>query len=428
MKKNIFTIAETFVGAGGSHLGFKQEGFNVIYANDNDPDMIEALKLNNPELNEKYIHCGDIREAAPLKILENAKLKKGELDVLFGGIVCKGFSLAGVRDPSDIRNTFYKEQLRLVEVLRPKFSIIENVPAMNNFLILKDNADPKMKIKIREIYQQLENFKGIKADLRKKNKAFSNIEREKYEKVKKIKIELESYVKNNSINVITDIKKRYEKLGYEVLIKHLNALWYGAATSRTRIIIVAKRNDVNVNFDYPEIKYWNGGIKTLFTPQISKKFKKPVTIREALALLDVKKLNNPENDSENVPMGHSEKTVRRFKYIPAGKNIVSVMDEVPKELKISKYYSRGCTMRLHYDKTAPTLVPGHSNFPVHPVEHRSITVREAATITGFTTDYKFYGSHTQRCLQVGNAVPPPLARAIASEIKKSLTEYYSKKK
>ena len=74
-------------------------------------------------------------------------------------------------------------------------------------------------------------------------------------------------------------------------------------------------------------------------------------------------------------------------------------------------------MRLSRFAPAPTLVPGHSNFPIHPWEHRSITVREAATITGFPTDYTFYGSHTSRCVQIGNAVPVQLAYNIALSIK-----------
>jgi len=74
-------------------------------------------------------------------------------------------------------------------------------------------------------------------------------------------------------------------------------------------------------------------------------------------------------------------------------------------------------MRLNGNKPAPTLVPGHSNFPVHPKFHRSITVREAAAITGFPIDYKFVGSHTQRCEQVGQAVAPPLSEAIGRTLK-----------
>ena len=147
------------------------------------------------------------------------------------------------------------------------------------------------------------------------------------------------------------------------------------------------------------------------------KVKPLVTVGDAM-----KKINYSKNDIDNIPMSHSEKTVTRFKFIPEGDSIANHIDKLPKHLKISKFYSRGNTMRLSRKKPSPTLVPGHSNFPVHPVEDRSITVREAATITGFPLDYKFIGSHTKRCEHVGNAVPPPLAEAIA----KSCAEFLEK--
>ena len=139
---------------------------------------------------------------------------------------------------------------------------------------------------------------------------------------------------------------------------------------------------------------------------------------EAFNELDYDNKNSSQNDLDNAPMKHNEKSVQRFKLIPKGKNIVDVMDKVPKNLKISKFYSRGCTMRLDDNSPAPTLVPGHSNFPVHPYEHRSISVREAAQITGFPSNYKFFGNHTKRCEQVGNAVPILLAHALANQCKK----------
>ncbi len=77
-------------------------------------------------------------------------------------------------------------------------------------------------------------------------------------------------------------------------------------------------------------------------------------------------------------------------------------------------------MRLKMDALSPTLVPGHSNFPLHPTEHRNITIREAATITGFPTSYKFFDSYTKRCEQVGNAVPIALSSTIAKEVKRFL--------
>ena len=153
---------------------------------------------------------------------------------------------------------------------------------------------------------------------------------------------------------------------------------------------------------------------------IIKKPKPFKTIKQAFNELDYFGRNSSEKDLDNAPMKHNEKSIQRFKLIPKGKNIVDVMEKVPKNLKISKFYSRGCTMRLDDNQSCPTLVPGHSNFPVHPNEHRSITVREAAQITGFPSNYKFFGNHTKRCEQVGNAVPVPLASALAEQCKKLL--------
>ena len=203
-------------------------------------------------------------------------------------------------------------------------------------------------------------------------------------------------------SVLDDIKNTYDKLGYTFYEKILQTDKFGGYTNRKRIIMVAVRNDLNKVYHFPQELDTN------------------CSINDAFQLLDYTDKNNVMNDPDNTPMKHNEKTVRRFKYIPEGKNIAEVIDTLPDELKISSFYSRGNTQRLDRNKPAPTLVPGHSNFPVHPWEHRSITVREAAVITGFPSDYKFYGSHTSRCVQVGNAVPVHLSYHIAESIKTML--------
>ena len=126
-------------------------------------------------------------------------------------------------------------------------------------------------------------------------------------------------------------------------------------------------------------------------------------------------------------MKHSEKTAKRFSYIRPGTSIADYIEELPKELAISRFYSRGNTMRLDGNKCSPTLVPGHSNFPIHPIKDRSISVREAATITGFPLKYKFFGNHTKRCEQVGNAIPIRLAEALAQSCVNLLEKYYENK-
>lgn len=428
MKKK-YIIAETFVGAGGSHVGFKQAGFKAVYVNDFDENFLETLVTNNPELkNEAFIDSRSILDVDAESIFKKTKLKKGDIDVLFGGIVCKGFSLAGDRSPNDERSYFYHKQLDLVAKLQPKISVIENVVGILNGRVLSNDTPKKIKDEVDALWKEIANFKGQKADLRKKNKIGKDFERngenlkEKRQKIL-LKLEESGYM----VPVVKDIYDIYKSLGYNVKHKVLNTAWYGAATKRERVVIVAVRNDIKDEFKFPLPVYYSKDLRTKLDfekEELDKiKFKKPKTVNDALALIDYKN----KDDIDNEPMNHGDKTVERFKYIPEGDNIANNLEKLPKHLIISKFYSRGNTMRLNRNQPSPTLVPGHSNFPVHPTEHRSISVREAATITGFPADYKFVGSHTKRCEQVGNSVPPPLAKAIGEECRTLLDKYYKKR-
>ena len=419
MNKNKFTIFETFVGAGGSHIGFKKEGFLSVYVNDFNSDCIETLLYNNPEIKKSaFIDNSSILDINEKKLFEKLNYSRGDIDVFFGGIVCKGFSLAGERSPNDERNYFYNKQISLVKKIKPKISIIENVPGIKNAKILSSKAPLEVKKKVDSIWQSLEDYKGQKADLRKKNLINDSVEElGKNLRSKKEKINQDIIKNKYLISVLEDIENQYNEIGYNVKIKSLNAAWYGAATKRERVFIVATRKDLNGEFNFPNPIFHSNEVKTKYDFDIDKnKLKKPITINDILSKINYKN----DKDIDNKPMNHADKTVERFRYIPEGGNIANVIDELPEYLKISKFYSRGNTMRLNGAGLSPTLVPGHSNFPVHPKEHRSITVREAAMISGFPIDYKFFGSHTKRCEHVGNAVPPPLAQAMAKQCVKFL--------
>jgi DNA (cytosine-5)-methyltransferase 1 len=389
------TILETFVGAGGAHLGFKNAGFESVLVNDIDPDTIKTLIQNNVVREDQCLTC-------PIEEITEGQLKGLNPDVLFGGIVCKGFSMAGVRNPFDVRNYLYKHQLRLVSILKPKVSVIENVTAIKNMILYRE-CDETVNT-FRE-YTQLsdlnKNLNGEKSSKRKSNESYVDLNTTINENKKKMD-ELLKNIEKHKYSVMDDIKSEYERLGYTFYEKILQTDKYGGYTNRKRIIMVAVRNDIETLYEFPpELNTTN-------------------TLNDALNLIDYTGINRPEVDEDNKPMKHNKKTVDRFKLIPEGQNIADVVDELPDELKISAFYSRGNTQRLDRHKPAPTLVPGHSNFPIHPWEHRSITVREAATITGFPIDYKFHGSHTSRCIQIGNAVPVHLAYAVALSIKKLL--------
>ncbi len=396
------TIIETFVGAGGAHIGFKNAGFESILVNDIEKDMIETLIKNKMVDESKCLQC-------PIESIDEKMLKDKignvnvDLDVLFGGIVCKGFSLAGVRNPFDPRNYLYKDQLRLVSILKPKVSIIENVVGIKN-MILYEKCEETVKTfeEYTKMSDKNKQLNGEKSSKRKNNEDYSNLNKTILEN-KKAMDELLKNIDKYKYNVLDDIKKIYNELGYKFYEKVLQTNKYGGYTSRKRIIMVAVRNDIKKEYEFPEELDTN------------------YTLNDALNLIDYENENNPNIDDDNKPMNHSKKTVDRFKLIPEGSNVAEVVDELPEELKISAFYSRGNTQRLSRNEAVPTLVPGHSNFPIHPWEHRSITVREAATITGFPTNYKFCGSHTSRCIQIGNAVPVQLAYHIALSVKKVLS-------
>lgn len=395
------TIVETFVGAGGALLGFKNAGFKSILVNDIEKYTIDTLIANKVINENEYLLC-PIENIS--KEMLSSKIGDTKVDVLFGGIVCKGFSLAGVRNPFDERNYLYKHQLRLVEYLRPKVSVIENVTAIKNMHLYKECAKTiESFILYTKLSDENKSLNGIKSSKRKNGEDYSDINKHIKENKSNMKSILDG-IEMYKYSVLDDIKNIYEKLGYTFHEKILQTDKYGGYTSRKRIIMVAVRNDLNKNYKYPE--------------ELSENH----NLNDALNLIDYKTTNNPKNDPDNRPMKHTEKTVERFKYIPEGKNIADVVDNLPENLKISAFYSRGNTQRLDRNKPSPTLVPGHSNFPIHPWEHRSITVREAATITGFPLDYKFTGSHSSRCVQIGNAVPVHLSYHIAMSIKRMLQE------
>ena len=406
-----YTIFETFVGAGGAHIGFCENGFISKYVNDIEPKCLETLTYNNPEIKQTaYIDNNSILEIKPEELLKKTNMHIGELDVFFGGIVCKGFSLAGEKSPNDERNYFYHKQIELVEKVQPKISLIENVPGIINAKVLVLDTPLEIKEEVDLLWKELENFKGLKAKLRKENRITPEIE----EQGKVLRRKKETILKNLEdngyfVSVLEDIYTMYKRIGYKVSHKILNAAWYGSSTKRERIIIVAVREDIREEFKFPIPSHMDDSLKRNLEKDLEPKvYQAPNTVNSALSLIDYN-----DDDLDNKPMNHAPKTVERFKYIPEGENIAKNIDKLPEHLKISKFYSRGSTMRLNGNKPSPTLVPGHSNFPVHPKKHRSITVREAAVITGFPLEYKFFGSHSKRCEHVGNAVPPQLASALA---------------
>ena len=268
---------------------------------------------------------------------------------------------------------------------------------MQSLKILKQNVEGITE-KCNTLTAICNEYKHVRAILinhnKQKNEEMAKITKQLLQNIKKQRGILEAELKEHTYSVVDDIKTKYEEMGYTVHMKVLHCKNYNCATIRKRLFIVATRNDTNIQWEYP--------------PETTTE--NCPTVNDALSTLDYKGINNPETDIDNRPMSHKQTTVEKFKKISYNK----------KDNEKGTYFSRGTCSRLDPNKPAPTLVPGHSSFQIHPTEHRSITVREGGVITGFDPTFKFYGSHTSRCMQIGNAIPVNMAYHLAEQCKKYL--------
>lgn len=181
-----FTVVSTFAGCGGSSTGYVWAGGKVLLAIEWDDNAVETYKLNYPNTD---VYHGDIANISVDEILERTGLEVGKLDILDGSPPCQGFSTAGKRQIDDERNQLFREYVRLLQGLKPKVFVMENVSGM---------VKGKMKLLFAEI--------------------------------------------------LTELKAS----GYKVSAKLLNAMYLGVPQSRERIIFIGVRDDLGVQPSHPK--------------------------------------------------------------------------------------------------------------------------------------------------------------------------------
>jgi DNA (cytosine-5)-methyltransferase 1 len=206
--------------------------------------------------------------------------------------------------------------------------------------------------------------------------------------------------------------ERFKSIGYKnATCKVICAADYGVPQRRYRVIFIGSLDGKKM--DFPKIT----NSKSEYEP-INK------------YIMD---LVGKENKVANhVPMNHNPIVTERIKHILEGGGINK---NIPKHLlKGSRSDYENNTLknfshvykRLHREQPSTTMVPGHNAFPLHPTEHRSLTVREAARIQTFPDDVIFEGTRQEQCIQVGNAVPVHLAQVFAKHIKNKIKKDGSK--
>lgn len=196
-------------------------------------------------------------------------------------------------------------------------------------------------------------------------------------------------------------------LGYKVHIRMLNACEYGVPQRRKRYIIVGERVDLGDNYEYP-------------APELSR-----VTVRDVIGNLP----EPPYDGSEHplIPLHRrdhlSRLNLERLKYLKQGEsrdnlplNLLANCHKLPSKLiGYGRVYGR-----MSWDDVAPTITARFDSFTRgqfgHPVQNRSITLREGAMLQTFPPDYRFVGSKVEIARQIGNAVPPKLGQIIGESI------------
>lgn len=203
--------------------------------------------------------------------------------------------------------------------------------------------------------------------------------------------------------IVSELKRNgYSSVEYRIL----DTADYGVPQRRKRFVLIANRTGHVI--PWPKRKFFE-------SPE---DWQKPFrTVGEAIG--DLADEASYRRHTCHVPMNHKPLQVERYKRIPEGGRLD--IEALPPELKKGyrtsevKNFSH-VFKRLHRNKPATTMVPGHNAFPIHPWLNRALTVREAARIQTFPDEIEFIGAREDQCIQVGNAFPPMLAELIANNL------------
>ncbi|WP_445989850.1 DNA cytosine methyltransferase [Chromobacterium haemolyticum] len=358
---------DLFAGAGGLSLGFEQAGFDIAAAVEIDPIHCATHEHNFPHT--KTI-CASVVDVTGDDIRRRASLGDTDIDVVFGGAPCQGFSLMGKRALDDPRNQLVFHFVRLVKELQPKYCVFENVKGLT-------------------LGKHAEFLKELIAAL--------------------------------------------DDAGYDVLLPYrvLNAADFSVPQDRRRLFLIGTKRGLSMP-DYPEpaehrTTVWEaiGDLPDadLFdelhsSDSVLANWRTETTYARRLRGLDTDPTDYSYQRkfdhnllSSSLRTAHTELSQSRFLATAHGKTEpVSRFRKLPPNGLCN-------TLRAGTDSARGAFT---SPRPIHPFLPRVITVREAARLHSYPDWFRFHTTKWHGFRQIGNSVPPLLARAIAGEIVKVL--------
>ncbi|MEM1831388.1 MAG: DNA cytosine methyltransferase [Thermosphaera sp.] len=378
-----WTVISLFTGAGGLDLGFHELGFEIRVALDIDRWACSTIKANWPHV---PVIMDDIRRVPTDRILRAAGLRPGEATVLTGGPPCQAFSTAGKRlSIEDVRKSkggdLVFEFIRVVREARPRFFVFENVSGL--------------------------------LSAARKHISF-------YERVRRKEHEIPSEAKLGTAFEL--ILAEFERTGYRVKWAILNSADYGVAQVRKRLFIVGSRDGEDIPFPPPRTHYPPNSLDVLLDG------KKPwLTLRDVIWDL---------RDRRDLEYIKFPSWGEYLKYVPPGGCWINIPPELQRKAMGGAYDDqgdplkrgkkggrRGFFRRLSWDKPAPTLVTSpvmKATCLCHPDHDRPLSVEEYKRLQGFPDSWILVGSTAAKYRLLGEAVPVPLAKAVAACIKSLL--------
>lgn len=366
MKKNKskdLTAISLFSGAGGMDVGIQQAGFKILSCVELDKNCCETLRANIlREKRETRVYEGNIKDFSPEQILKDLNYQPGEVDLLFGGPPCQAFSQIGKQKSLlDERGLLLFQMIRYAKVIQPRAIMIEQVKGLLN---AKD----------------LSGKRG---------------------------------------GVFEQFIKKLERLDYVPKWRVMLAADYGVAQLRERVFIVATKKPNGFQFPNPTHSKPVETVNLFNLPpyvtvgEVIKGLRKPVVKTKTSDIPDDSHYDvTPKRDRE------------RIHGVPEGKNLSS-QTHLPKE-QIGGLTKKDTTKFLRLDRNKPSNTLRGGEIFYHPIEDRYLTPREYMRIHGYPDDYVLKGPIRGRTgtvkdldqhRQVGNSVPPPLAKAIALKVK-----------
>lgn len=351
-------LISLFSGALGLDLGLEQSGFQIRAAVECNRFAAETIKKNRPHI---PVIDRRIEDVTTDEILKAAELEPGQAFVVTGGPSCQAFSTAGDRlSISDPRGVMFREFLRVVKEARPRFFVMENVTGVLS-----------AAIRHRPLGERGPGYPPLTA---------------------------EEQLGSAFILMLKEIRST----GYYVAFDVVNAADFGVPQRRERLVFIGSRDGEVVALPTPAGKGSNG----------RRQWK---TLRQALH-----GLKDPEPLYSELPRSKA----KFVELIPEGGNW---RDLPPRKQKAAlggahaSWGGRGGFMRrLAWDETPPALTTrpdSKATMMCHPNETRPLSVRECARLQQFPDRWVFCGGLPQQYIQIGNAVPIGLGRAIGEALK-----------